>query len=143
MAEVIQRVSEQTRKDGRESVPDRVQRLSDQKREIARRKQEIECQLLELDASRMSQQSQLRKRRMDHKELITKSGEIQAEYTIKKAALVRELNNVVEELSIVGQSLGGVSGSSFHNGDMVLLRIEELLKAILERIDRLDTSGRP
>ena len=135
MSNAVQIVGEKSRSDGRESIPDRVQRLQHERREIAKRKQDIECQLAELESVRLNEQAQLRKRRIDHHAMVTESSNIQARYSGEKARLIRELNNVVEELAINGQSVGSVHGNYPHPSDTILLRIEGVLLRILEKMN--------
>lgn len=134
MSNVVQRVGEKTRRDGRESAENRLERLLREREQLTMRKRDIEGRLNELDSKRKEEHANLYKRRKGNTDTIVESTMIESRFLGERSKLLKELNNVVEELAILKQSLR--SASPRHPGDEILLRIEHLLTKILDRMTK-------
>jgi len=137
MDNVIANVGQDSRRNGRVPVDKLVEQLHREREQLIQDKKEIEFQLSEIEDWRRKETSQILMRRMDKTRSIEATTQLESQAREKKAPLMKEKSAIEKRLHDIKSKFSrGIGGVPQREEVAVLIRIEQLLIAVLNKLDQ-------
>jgi len=137
MDNVIANVGQDSRRNGRVPVDKLVEQLHREREQLIQDKKEIEFQLSEIEDWRRKETSQILMRRMDKTRSIEATTQLESQARERKAPLMKDKAAIEKRLhDIKAKFARGIGGVSQREDVAVLVRIEQLLIAVLNKLDQ-------
>jgi chaperonin cofactor prefoldin len=137
MDNVIANVGQDSRRNGRVPVDKLVEQLHREREQLIQDKKEIEFQLSEIEDWRRKETSQILMRRMDKTRSIEATTQLESQARERKAPLMKDKAAIEKRLhDIKSKFARGIGGVSQREEVAVLVRIEQLLIAVLSKLDQ-------